>query len=446
MSDHEHHFSLDDLPRGGERFDLTKVSKLNGALLGIGAIGLVISLCYMLGLFGAERQAEFAYSWLFAFWFFFTITCGGIFWTMLQHLSNAGWSVTVRRVFENLGSNALWMAICAIPFYLRYPFKMQDALWEWMGLERKAVSLGNGNLHEGFEKLIEEDPHAPILEAKHGWLNITAFTIRGVLLFGFLYLLIKTLRKWSIKQDHDGDFRHTFRSRALCAFPMLIYALAVTFLSIDLVMSLDYTWFSTMWGVQIFAGGAWSGMAVSILILIFIRSQGYLQKTTSMEHFHLMGKLLLAFTIFWAYVTFSQFFLIWYANITEETRFFLIRNTGPWWWLSHALVWGHFVVTFVLLLSAARKKKPQSMIWVCVWVLLMHFVDWYWLVIPERAPSLTHGHELLSPGAWWGDLFAFIGIGGISAWAFLRRTAGASLYPCRDPRLLESVLATNSPA
>ena len=193
----------------------------------------------------------------------------------------------------------------------------------------------------------------------------------------------------------------------------------------------------------IFAGGAWGAMATLILALNFLRSNGYLQKVVSAEHYHLMGKLLLTFTIFWAYIAFSQFFLIWYANITEETRLYLLRNTGGWNIVSYVLLFGHFAASFVLLLSAGRKKKTGEMNWVCGWVLLMHCVDWYWLVIPERGPSLTHGASLWIDGAWLGDVVAFLTIGGLVSWAFLRRLAKASLYPCRDPRLLESVLCSN---
>jgi hypothetical protein len=378
---------------------------------------------------------------LFAFFFFFTITCGGIFWTMLQHLSNSGWSVAVRRFFENLGGGAKWMAVLALPFLL-IP-GVRDSLWEWIVVHHHAAEVAKAQNLAGGTREALHNMHEAILESKYGYLNTTFWYIRAVLYFGFLIGIIGLLRKWSIQQDSDGDFRHTFRSRALCAFPLLLFALTVTFSAVDWVMSMDYTWFSTMWGVYIFAGGAWAAMAVSILALTYVRGNGYLQKIVTGEHYHLMGKLLLAFTIFWAYIAFSQFFLIWYANVTEETRFFLLRNTGGWWYLSNILVWGHFVITFVVLLSAGRKKKTTMMNWVCVWVLLMHLVDWYWLVIPERAPSLTKGELLWSPGAWVGDVVAFLTIGGLVGWAFLRRLAKASLYPCRDPRLLESVIATN---
>jgi hypothetical protein len=444
-----HPLTLDDLPRDGEKLDLAKISKLNGILLMVGGIGAIISLIYLFGFANTKdeaghvvnRQGEFAYSWLFAFFFFFTISCGGIFWTMLQHLSNSGWSVAVRRLFENLGGSVKVMAVLALPFLL-IP-GVRDSLWEWIVVHHHAAEVAKEQHLSGGTQEALHNMHEVILAEKYGYLNTTFWYIRAVFYFAFLIGIIGLLRKWSIQQDSDGDFKHTFRSRALCAFPLLFFALTVTFSAVDWVMSMDYTWYSTMWGVYIFAGGAWAAMAVSILALTYVRSNGYLNKIVTGEHYHLMGKLLLAFTIFWAYIAFSQFFLIWYANITEETRFFILRNTGPWWYLSNILVWGHFVVTFVVLLSASRKKKTTMMNWVCAWVLLMHLVDWYWLVIPERGPSLSKGEYLISSGAWVGDVIAFLTIGGLAGWAYLRRLAKASLYPCRDPRLLESVTAIN---
>jgi len=434
-----HPLTLDDLPRDGERLDLAKVSKVNGVLLMVGGGGLLISLCYLFGFLGQDAQKQFAYSWLFAFFFYFTLSNGGIFWTMLQHLSNSGWSVAVRRMFENLGANVKWMALFFLPLLIP---DVRDALWEWYVVHNQAAA--HGNAREGLEEMVKHGDHAVhVLHAKYGYLNRTFWIIRAVLYFAFLGGISTILRKWSIQQDSDGDFKHTFRARILCAFPMLLYALAVTFSAVDWVMTLDYTWFSTMWGVYIFAGGAGASMALSILALTFVRSNGYLQKVVTGEHYHLMGKLLLAFTIFWAYIGFSQFFLIWYANITEETRFYILRNTGNWWYMSNVLVWGHFVVSFVLLLSAGRKKKTNTMVWLCAWVLLMHCVDIYWLIIPERGPSISHGETLWINGAWIGDIVAFLAIGGLTGWAFLRRLAKASLYPCRDPRLLESIKAVN---
>lgn len=439
-----HSITLDDLPRDGERLDKSKVQKLSITLLVVGVAGLIVSLGYLLGLFSEAKQKEFAYSWLFAFFFFFTIANGAIFWTMLQHLSNAAWSVTVRRFFENIGCNVIWMGLLALPFLL-IP-NVQDALWEWFAIHREAhhhAAASGNTVYEELHHMAHEDHGIHLLTHKYKYLNHAFWYARAIFYFGFLSLLIWTLRKWSVQQDIDGHFKHTFRARALCALPLLFYGLSVTFSAIDWIMTMDYTWFSTMWGVYIFAGGAWASMAFSIMAVIYVKSKGHLQHVVTKEHYHLMGKLLLAFTIFWAYISFSQFFLIWYANITEETRFFHLRNTGGWWYLSHILVWGHFVVTFVLLLSAARKKKPHMMVALGTWVLLMHLVDIYWMIIPERGPSLTKGAELWLAGSWVGDIVAFVAMGGIFGWALLRRMGQKSLYPCKDPRLLESVTASN---
>jgi len=172
---------------------------------------------------------------------------------------------------------------------------------------------------------------------------------------------------------------------------------------------------------------------------------GYLQKVVTMEHYHLMGKLLFAFTVFWAYIAFDQFFLIWYANITEETKFFLIRNSGGWWWISLLLVFGHFGIPFLILLQAWLKKRPTLISAVAVWVLLMHAVDLYWIIIPERGVSVMGPDKIgqLAPGGIFLDLLAFISLTSLSAWFFIRNLGQHSLYPWRDPRLQESIDVSN---
>jgi hypothetical protein len=196
-----------------------------------------------------------------------------------------------------------------------------------------------------------------------------------------------------------------------------------------------------MWGVYIFAGCAWASMGLTILLVTWLRSMGYLQKVVTDEHYHLMGKLLFAFTVFWAYIAFSQYFLIWYANITEETRFYLIRNTEAWRWVSMFIVVGHFVAPFLLLLSQQRKKRPAVVAGVCIWILFMHLVDIYWNVIPERGPSLGVG--VWVDGAWFQDVAALCGVFGTMGFLYLRGLSKYSLYPWRDPRLIESVNVIN---
>jgi hypothetical protein len=189
-------------------------------------------------------------------------------------------------------------------------------------------------------------------------------------------------------------------------------------------------------------------MSVSILLTLFLKRLGYLKLVTD-EHLHTMGKLMFAFVIFWAYVTFSQYFLIWYANIPEETIYFITRNTEGWHLGSSALMWVHFVIPFLFLLPAAVKKSTKYVAIACCWNLVAHALDYYIIIAPERFISLASNQEMLdaaSPsysGAFLLDILAFVTVGGLVIWFFLGMLPKRRLYPCRDPRLHESVNLVN---
>ena len=254
--------------------------------------------------------------------------------------------------------------------------------------------------------------------------------------------------------DDSHGCARLIQSRRLSTSMMPIFAISATFLAFDFVMGLDFTWFSTMWGVYFFAGCAINSMAVLILTLTWLRSKGYLKGVTSEEHYHLMGKLMHAFVIFWAYVTFSQFMLIWYAGIPEETRYFILRNTGPWNIPSIALVVCHFAIPFTVLLPHYVKKKTILIVPVCLYLLAVHILDIYHMIAPERGPSLTamkrYGYGdakgnidqtinlFVDHPAWLGDVVAFITVGAFFVFVFITILTRASLFPNRDPRILES--------
>jgi hypothetical protein len=426
-----HHITFNDLPSGGEKFEPAKSAKVINGLGIAGALGLAGSLI----LFFTDTK-HFAYSWLFALFFSFTFIVGGCFWILLHNASNSSWGVSIRRLWEQLANLALPLCILALP--LLFP-PVQKQLYEWMNHHREAaheLSAGAGSVQE-----VLAGGHHKVLAEKYGYLNVGFWYFRFFFYFLVLWHIARTLRGKSVRQDQDGDIKHTVKSRTFACRWLFFFALTVTFASVDWLMTLDYNWFSTMWGVYIFAGCAWGSMALTMLIVTYLRSVGYLQKVVTMEHFHLMGKLLFTFTVFWAYIAFSQYFLIWYANITEETRFYLIRNTEGWRWVSILILVGHFIGPFVLLLSQDRKKKPMVISWVCVWVLFMHLVDIYWNVIPERGPSLGEGWWV--PHAWLGDVVALVAFVGTLGFLYLRSLSRFSLYPCRDPRLLESANVTN---
>jgi hypothetical protein len=426
-----HHVTFNDLPEGGETFDPARGSKMIGGFGLAAIIGLIGSAFFFF-----TSTATFAYSWLFAVFLAFTVVVGGCFWILLHSASNSGWGVAIRRLFENMANLVPVVFVFALPLLVP---AVQDPLWEWMAHHREAAH----HAHEALHHMAEKNTHLHVLVEKFGYLNINFWYLRFFFYFGVLWFIGSTLRRKSVQQDHDGDIKHTIWSRQFSCLLLFFFALTATFAAVDWLMTLDYSWFSTMWGVYIFAGCAWASMAIMIMLVTWLKSLGYLQKVVTEEHYHLMGKLLFAFTVFWAYIAFSQYFLIWYANITEETRFYLIRNTETWRWVSIFIVVGHFIGPFVILLDQNRKKKPHVMVAMCLWILFMHAVDIYWNVIPERGPSVTHGEQWFIPHAWIQDVFAFLAVIGGVGYVFLRGLGKFKLYPLRDPRLLESANVVN---
>ena len=479
-----HNVTSQDIPASGE-----KIAKSHLALGKI--ISAVIFLAGAVGsffLFQDDIWGEgYAYSWLFAFIFFITLALGGVFWTTLHHVTNSGWGVSVRRLMENLGFVFPFMAIIALP--LMVP-SVQDDLYEWMnrhreveatvtaktvtykdgseGLKAKyaegyknynSVEPGNGYKSPSYDELVAtHNPHDHLLANKHWYMTIDGWLIRVVCFFVILGFGIFTLRKISIAQDTDPNptTRRLILARKVSCAVMPFFAVIATFIAFDFMMGTDYKWFSTMYGVWFFAGCALNSMAVLILVLTWLRSKGYLKTVTSSEHYHVMGKLMHAFVIFWAYVSFSQFMLIWYANITEETCYFLLRNSSDgstnWNLWSTLLVFLHFGLPFVVLLPHYAKKKVKIVVPICIYLLCVHFIDLYIAVIPERGPSLSlmgknldeHGNVindilLTAPhNAYLGDAVAFVTVGAFFVFVLLRNLGSANIYPNRDPRILES--------
>lgn len=404
MAHDPHHITVPAV----ERFDLRHAGMLPKYLLFAGIAGIAGSL---VGLASDAWREQFAHSWLFALVYFFTICVGALFWTALHHASDAEWSVVVRRVWENTAHLVIAFAVLFLPLLLG----CQKYLWRWWDL------TGTENAD-------------PLLVHKSAYLSHSFFLERTAVYILLISLVAWFLRSHSIAQDSDGAAKHTFAMRKWGVFGIPVIGLCLTFAAFDWLMGLDYHWFSTMWGVYIFAGAAGSSMALTVLVVSILRKMGYLKPVT-MEHYHIMGKFLLTFTIFWAYIGFSQYMLIWYANIPEETIYFRVRNTGTWWWLSMLLVIGRFFLPFAFLLIQNLKKDIRWICGISAWMLLMHLLDIYVIVLPSLHPLG------FSPSIF--DLLAFVGIGGIMGWLWIRRIATASLFPTRDPRLAASLNLTN---
>jgi len=273
------------------------------------------------------------------------------------------------------------------------------------------------------------------LDSKRAYLNLNFFVLRAVIFLGFFIIASFLLRKFSVRQDKDGNPRFTIWLRKVSFASLPMFAIAVTFGAYDWFLGVDYRWFSTMFGVYIFAGAAGSSMSLLVLVITALRNAGYLKNVVTVEHYHIMGKWMFAFSVFWAYIGFGQYMLIWYANMPEETKYFLVRNTESWWFLSMLLVVGRFFGPFAILLLQSIKKHPHQLRYVAAWILLMQMLDIYLVVLPALHGTGIH------VSVW--DFAALIGIGATLAFVYLRIVGKTSLFPVRDPRLVESLKLVN---
>jgi hypothetical protein len=239
----------------------------------------------------------------------------------------------------------------------------------------------------------------------------------------------------SVRQDESGDPALTLRLERWSAPGMFLFAATLTFASFDLLMSTDPHWFSTIFGVYYFSGAVLGCFALLALTLILLQRSGRLSHAISPEHYHDLGKLLFAFLVFWGYIAFSQFMLIWYANIPEETAWYLRRHSEVWNPISLALVFGHFLIPFLLFLSRHPKRRALSLAVMAVWILVIHWVDLYWLVLPNLSPEAAPFGLM--------DVALFVGMGGLFLAAAANRMRRHALIPLKDPRLGESLAFEN---
>jgi hypothetical protein len=374
------------------------------AVLGILAIGGGI-----LSLVGAlTNPTQFAFSWFFAFYFFFTIALGSFFWVTLHYACDSDWSVIPRRAWETI------LGLFPLFFVLFLPcLYFGGHLWQWM-------------------QPIHEHDHELAIRA--GYLNLPFFYIRVAVYFGYFILVGRWYWKNSVRQDTDGDPRRTRRMHDHSYFALVVFGVLETFLGFDWLMGLDWRWYSSLFGVYNFTLCAQASMAAGIVLVALLRAGGHLKMLTH-EHYHLMGKLLFGFTIFWAYIAFGQFLLIWYANIPEETIFYNDHNRGGWKYLSFFIIVGKFVFPTTYLLAQDTKKSLRALTLIAVWILFMHGVELYWFVMPY-----AHQKTILPS---WQDFVAWITVASILGRVYICQLSKASLFPTRDPRLAEGLTVTN---
>src|SRR5438045_5917005 len=230
----------------------------------------------------------------------------------------------------------------------------------------------------------------PVLDSKRQYLNWPFFAFRALLYSVLLGGVAFFLRRCSVAQDRDGNPRFTVWMRKVAFAGLPIFGLALSFSAFDWLMGLNYHWFSTMWGPSIFAGAAGSSMSLLVLVVTALRQAGYL-KVVTLEHYHIMGKWMLAFSVFWDYIGFSQYMLYWYANIPEETQYYLVRNTESWLPISLIQAVGRFFGPFSILLLQGIKKRPHQLCFVAGWIMLLQAFDMCLVVLPSLQ---GHGRRL----------------------------------------------------
>jgi hypothetical protein len=378
--------------------------KWSRILGGVGVIGLVASAA--LAASGGD-WARFYASYLVNFLFFLSLALGALVFVLLQHVTRAGWSVAVRRLAEGVAPNVFVpMAFLVIPVIVGL-----DVLYPWT--DRAAVA------------------HDPLLRAKSVWLNPTFFYARTAFYFTVWTLLALWFHRRSTEQDVSGDAALTKSMETASTAGLILFAFTVTFFAFDFVMSLTPHWYSTIFGVYFFAGCILGFFALLLVLSFAVQSGGRLLQAISTEHYHDMGKLMFAFIVFWAYIGFSQYMLMWYANLPEETVWYAARQTGSWTSVSILLLFGHFLLPFLLLMSRSVKRRKLLIVSGAVWILGMQWLDVYWLVMPSKTPAG------FAPGLT--DLATFVGIGGLFLAAAAHRLGAHALVPLKDPRLAESL-------
>ncbi|HYO07923.1 MAG TPA: hypothetical protein VER17_03050 [Tepidisphaeraceae bacterium] len=479
----------------GERaWPVYNIAKIAGF---VGIIGGV-AMGYMLD--PGFRRFYFAY--LVAFTFFLSIALGALGFVLLQYLTRAGWSVNVRRAAECLGATMPILFALSAPVLLSVLLNRGD-LYRWaqpiahsadalhgakdaQGKESPsaagvAETQGAAGANQGTQghpapekpavPTVAGDANATAHADEHGRpaatgsyaeqhpsakgvqplddltlkkrpvLNRWSFTLRIILYFAVWSGIALWYWRLSTEQDRSADVALTERMQARSAPAIILFGVTVTFAAFDLLMSLDPHWFSTMMGVYFLSGSMLAGFAGMILVLGMLQRLGYLTRSVSTEHYHDLGKWLFAFVFFWGYIAFSQYMLLWYANIPEETGWLARRGAssarahiGPWTYVSLALLLGKLLIPFAGLLSRHVKRRRALLMFWAAWVLVFHYVDLFWVIMPELDGRVHFGLV---------EVLCFLGVGGVFMASYLRLLAKNPLRPLNDPRTTESLAFQN---
>lgn len=418
----------------------------------VGAFGVVLSAVAW-----ANDPHRFAFSWLFAFITVLAVALGSLFFVIIQHMSGASWSVSWRRVPEIFASGLPVFALLFLPvvtsIHELYPWvESYEATASEAGAAEHAsgeallgasVARAQDHAHAAAEGAEASHDHAShhtpqhalheeTIEAKLAFLNPRFFYVRAAIYFAIWILLGVYYSRRSTEQDKKRDFQSTKTLQSLSPIATVTFSLSLTFAAFDWIMSLEPAWYSTIFGVQYFSVAAVAGLATIIVVTFSLKNAGILGEAVHVEHFHDLGKLLFGFLVFWAYISFSQFMLIWYASIPEETTYYHLRWAGGWQAFSIiTLGIGHFGFPFFFMISRNVKRRVSMLHFAAAWLLVMHVLEGFWLVMPYANDGAFSVH--------WMDVATLLAVGGVYLAVVFFRMTQLPLIPIGDPRLARSL-------
>ncbi|MEX0680219.1 MAG: hypothetical protein WD097_02470 [Balneolales bacterium] len=384
-----------------DRLTFPEENKIATGFFAFGILGAVLSL---IGLFVNTEQ--FFFSYLTSFVFIASLVLGALFFVMIQHVTRSTWSVVLRRIPETIAYQLIWLGVLFLPILFGMEF-----LYEWTRPERIATDA--------------------LTQYKQPYLNTPFFIIRNVIYFAVWAFLGYRLYKNSVAIDLKDNPALNKKQLVLSAPGILVFAFTMAFASFDWLMSMDSHWFSTMFGVYYFAMSFQAILALVILVLLYLFRQGLLTRTIKKTHIHDLGALLFGFTVFYAYIAFSQFLLIYYANLPEETLWFDHRFEGSWIILAYLFLFGRFVIPFALLLGKKAKSHYKLLAVISILIIVLQFLEMFWIVMPILHTGGISMH--------WLDITLFIAFFCIFAGLFFRTFGKHSMIPKNDPLLAESL-------
>ena len=380
------------------------VRKISQRSLVIGVVFALIS-----GALALLRPDEFYRAYLLGFMCWLGVALGSMAIVMIRHLTGGGWGTVIRRILGAAMRTLPVLAILFIPIIIAVG---QHRIYPWaMPLE----SIQDTHIREHLEK------HSFI---KASYLNFSGFFIRAIIYFAIWNVLSFLLSKWSKQTDHAGAPDNSGRFKAVAGPGLILYGFTISFAAIDWVMSLDPSWISTIFGLLILIGEVLSAMCFAVVVERILFNYKPMSEMLTPDFVHDHGKWMLTFIMVWAYFSFSQWLIIWAGTLPAEITFYLKRLSNGWGSMGLFLVLFHFAIPFALLLSRPFKRDIRRLVWLAVWMMLMRYLDLFWIIEPNFSKTLT---------VTLADIVVPIAIGGIWLWYFFRNLAALPLLPAYDP-------------